>query len=293
VTVLISHWHARDRARVLSRVFLGVNAGQLTLVPLGGLLIEHAGYRAAYLVLGLLVLVVVAPAIAVRTVSRPAASQPVREHGTRLGDALRSRWFWLATLAFGINGWTLYFTLLHVPRYARDLGGSLAAGGVLLAVAAAASGLGMLASGRLAARWGRRRVVIALFWWRAAVLGVAALATTSGQLVVVAAAFGLASFPVIPLVMSLISDRYGTQVLGAVLGVVFASHQVFAGLGVYVGGLLRASTGSYDAALLIAAALLVLGSGLLLALDDAHAPSSPLLASAPLREPTTEGRITS
>jgi MFS family permease len=71
VTVLISRWYVRDRARVLPRVFLGINAGQLTLVPLGGFLIERAGYRVAYLVLGLTVLAIVVPLVALRAVSHP------------------------------------------------------------------------------------------------------------------------------------------------------------------------------------------------------------------------------
>jgi MFS family permease len=283
VTVLISRWYVRDRARVLSRVFLGINAGQLTLVPLGGLLIDHAGYRAAYLILGLVVLAVVVPSVALRAVSAPGdlgqqpdgRPEPPAAPAPRatLADALHSRPFWLATLAFGINGWTLYFTLLHLPRYARDLGGSLAMGGTLLAIAALASSLSMLAVSRLVGRWGKRRLVIALFWLRAAVLAAAALAATSDQLLLVAAAFGAASFPVIPLVMGLISERYGSDVLGGVLGVVFVSHQVFAGLGVFAGGALRTATGSYDPALLAAAVLLIAGSGLLLALDDAEAPA--------------------
>jgi MFS family permease len=297
VTVLISRWYVRDRARVLPRVFLGINAGQLTLVPLGGFLIERAGYRVAYLVLGLTVLAIVAPLVALRAVSHP---EGVGQHpdgrpdppectgpGATLADAMRSRPFWLATLAFGINGWTLYFALLHLPRYAFDVGGSFQVGGALLATAAVASGLSLVGVSQLVGRWGKRRLVIALFWWRAAVLAVAALATASGELLIVAAAFGAASFPVIPLFMGLIGDRYGTDVLGGLLGVVFVSHQVFAGAGVLTGGALRVLTGSYDLALLVAAALLIAGSSLLLALDDTDLPSGrrPRLG-APTQEPT-------
>ena len=291
VTVLISRWYVRDRARVLPRVFLGINAGQLTLVPLGGILIERAGYRAAYLTLGLTVLALVVPLVALLAVSHP---RDVGQHPdgrpnppeliaprTTLAEALRSRSFWLATLAFGINGWTLYLTLLHLPRYARDLGGSIQTGGALIAIAAASSALCMVAISKLVGRWGKRRLVIVLFWWRAAVLAVAVLATSSSQLPLVAAAFGAASFPVIPLVMGLIGDRYGTDVLGGLLGLVFVSHQVFAGAGVLTAGALRVVTGSYDVALLVAAALLIAGSGLLLALDDTDLPPDPRSASRP------------
>ena len=308
VTVLISRWFVHDRARVLPRVFLGINAGQLTLVPVGGVLIDQAGHRAAYLALGLAVLAVLAPVVALRLVSDPedvgqhadAHREPPPPTTSQAvpGDALRSRQFWLLALAFGINGWTLYFVLLHLPRFARDLGSGLGAGGGLLAIAAVASASTMLGVSRLVGRWGKRRLVVALFGWRATVLVVATLATTSGQLAVVAAAFGVASFPVIPLVMGLLGDRYGTDVLGGVIGMAFVSHQVCGGLGVFTGGALHDLTGSYDAPLLIAAALLAAGTALLLAVDDTDVPSR-LTASrlgVPRQEPTPtspEGAIAS
>jgi MFS family permease len=157
VSVLISHWYVRRRASVLARTFMGINAGQLTLLPLGGVLIVHAGTRTAYLVLGLLVMLVVVPAAAVG-----------------LGEALRSRDWWLLTLAFGLNGATLYLTLLHLPRLAVDVGGTAATGGALIATAAAASAASMLAHGALATRVDKRWLIGELFVLRAGALAVAA-----------------------------------------------------------------------------------------------------------------------
>lgn len=87
--------------------------------------------------------------------------------------------------------------------------------------------------------------------------------------------------------MGLLGDRYGTEVLGGVIGVAFVSHQVCGGLGVLAGGVLRDLTGTYDAALLIAAGLLVAGSALLLAVDDKDVPSPPPKPrpGAPWQEP--------
>ena len=179
VTVLVSRWYAKRRTAVFRWVFLGINAGQLTLVPLGGLLISR-------------------PAIARRTscsgrsccrwssrrgavgdrCARARGAVPGRcgRPGRRRGadrDRARRRpvpKFWLVTLAFGVNGWTLYFTLLHLPRLASDLGAGAATGGGLLALAAAASAAAILATTPLARRFGKRRVVIGLFAARAAVL---------------------------------------------------------------------------------------------------------------------------
>jgi MFS family permease len=294
VTVLMSRWYVRRRTAVLRRVFLGINAGQLTLVPLAGLLIEQAGFRAAYLVLGLVVLALVVPLVALLSIDSPERAgqfpdgldRPTAEATgiTTVAAAVRSRPFWLLTLAFGVNGWTLYFTLLHLPRLARDFGAGASAAGGLLALAAAASAVAIVGTAPLVDRCGKRRVVIGLFALRAAVLvGAAALATRPEHLAPVALLFGVASFPVIPLVMALIGERFGTSVLGGVLGLVYVSHQLFAGLGVLAGGLLRSATSSFDSALALCALALVLGIALLRRVDDLDLPrpANPIQKGTP------------
>ena len=283
VTVLVSRWYVERRTAVFRWVFLGINAGQLTLVPLGGLLIEQAGYRASFVALGAVVLVLVVPLVALFAIDAPErvgqfpdgadGPAPGAAQITSVAAAVRSRTFWLVTLAFGVNGWTLYFTLLHLPRLASDLGAGAATGGGLLALAAAASAVTILATTPLAGRFGKRRVVVGLFTVRAAVLlGAASLVTGPQQLALVALLFGVTSFPVIPLVMGLVGERFGTDVLGGVLGLVYVSHQLFAGLGVLAGGLLRSWTGSFDAGLVLGAAVLCAGVALLLRLDDLDVP---------------------
>lgn len=273
VSVLISHWYTRRRATVLARTFMGINAGQLTLLPLGGVLIATSGPRTGYLVLGLVVMVVVVPAAVLGLRSSPADvgqhpdGDPGRAPATSgvqatFGEAMRSRDWWLLTAAFGMNGATLYLMLLHLPRLAVDVGGGLAAGGGLIAAAAATSALSMLVHGALAARFDKRWLIVWLFVLRGASLALAATATSVGQLYVVAALFGAASFPVIPLVTGAIGERFGTRAIGAVLGTTFVVHQLGAGIGVLAAGLVRDATGSYDAALLAAAAALLVGAAL-------------------------------
>lgn len=272
VSVLISHWYEQRRATLLARVFMGINVGQLTLLPLGGLLIAQSGPRVAYFVLGSIVAVTALPAAAFLLRSRPAdvgqhpdglADRRTSAAGTSegtFGQALRSGDWWKLTLAFGLNGATLYLTLLHLPRLADDLGGGAATGGWLIAVAAVCSAVSMLVHGQLAARMDRRWLIVELFGLRAASLGAAAVADGLGLLFVAAALFGAASFPVIPLITGSIGERFGTRAIGAVLGTTFVVHQVGAGLGVLFAGLIRSAAGSYDPALAGAVLLLLLGA---------------------------------
>lgn len=272
VSVLVSHWYERRRARVLARTFMGINAGQLMLAPLAGLLIATAGWRTAYLALGLVVAGLLAPAAWLGLRSRPAdvgqtpdgdAPRPAGNGGAaRLRDALRHREWWLLTAGFAINGATLYLVLLHLPRLAVDLGGGLATGGALIAVAAAGSAASMLAQSRLAELIDKRRLIVALFTLRALAFLLAAALTGPAGLWAFAVLFGVSSFPVVPLITGAIADRLGTRVIGAALGVTFVAHQLGAGLGVLGTGLARDATNSYDSALLAGAAALALACAL-------------------------------
>lgn len=62
-SVLVSRWYVRKRAVMLARSSMGMNVGQLLLLPLTGLLIASADFRIAFLALGLIMLVIVVPAV--------------------------------------------------------------------------------------------------------------------------------------------------------------------------------------------------------------------------------------
>lgn len=87
-----------------------------------------------------------------------------------------------------------------------------------------------------------------------------ALATAPWQLYVFAVIFGTSSMPIIPLKTSLIGDRFGAAGLGAIMGSAWFAHQILAALGVYAGGAIRETVGSYGPAFASAAVLLALGA---------------------------------
>lgn len=58
LTTLVSNWFVRHRGTAIGIVSAGSGAGQLALLPLIELLIEHVGWRQIYLVFGLVILVI-------------------------------------------------------------------------------------------------------------------------------------------------------------------------------------------------------------------------------------------
>jgi MFS family permease len=286
--ILVSRWYVRDRTRMLARTTTGINLGQLLLPPLAGWLIAAYGTSTAYLALGFLVLLTAVPAAvlllrdspsdvgqipdgeasAAGSAAAPVASPPRRAtNATCAGTALPG----LVVASFGLHAVSLYLVVLHLPRYASDLGGGVATGAAALAVAAAASALTMLLTGRLVDRLGRLPLLAALHAVRALALLVGATATTKGQLFAFAVLFGIASFPVIPLTVAVLAAGQDPDRLGRVMGRVWLLHQVSAGVGVLAAGLTRSLTGSYRPALVAAAAFMVAGC---LLLRRAHPPPS-------------------
>ncbi|SER65246.1 Sugar phosphate permease [Gracilibacillus ureilyticus] len=269
-SVLVSRWYTKKRAKMLSRSSMGMNIGQLVLLPLAGFLIANTGFRAAFAVLGLIILIVVVPLVIFLIKNNPqdAGQFPDGENtmaisatkSALLSEALISSHFWIASLGFVSCGFTLYLVTMHLPKFAIDLGGSTSLGGQLLGIAALASVISMWLTGQLSNRFGKKNILIALYVIRLVAFIWLAVAPGIWQLYVFAVIYGLASMPIIPLVTGIIGDRFGKNAMGSILGFSWLLHQVFAALGVFLGGYLRSVSGDYNIAFWMGALMLALGT---------------------------------
>lgn len=269
-SVLVSRWYIKNRATMLSRSSMGMNIGQLLLLPLTGFLIARADFRSAFVVLGMIMLVVVVPLvlIAVRNSPQEVGQSPDGDstsvfsppRSVLLSEALRSREFWLASLGFASCGFTLYLITMHLPKFAVDLGGGASLGGQLLGIAALASAISMWLTGQLSRTLGKKNLLISLYIIRLLAFIWLALSQNIWQLFIFAIVYGISSMPIIPLVTGIIGDRFGKNAMGSILGSSWLIHQVFAALGVFFGGYLRTISGDYSLAFWMGAILLTFGT---------------------------------
>ena len=268
-SVLVSRWYVKRRAPMLARSSMGMNIGQLLLLPLTGFLIVTTGYRWTFIVLGLIMLVIVLPLILFYVKDNPedVGQMPDGEadsifkaaKSASLREALQSRVFWLATLGFTSCAFSLYMVTIHLPNYAVDLGGSTGLGGQLLGIAAAASAVSMWLTGQWSQKLGKRNLLIPLYGIRALAFVWLAASTSLWQLYVFAIIYGVASMPIIPLVTGIIGDKFGKNAMGSILGFTWFVHQAFAAIGVFIGGYLRNTTGEYTTGFWLAAGYLIVG----------------------------------
>jgi len=248
-SVLVARWYVRGRVKMLARSAMGMNIGQLVFLPLAGWLIVASGFRGALLVFGILMLVVIVPLVLITTHSAPAKLGQAPD-----GDPLST------FTPPKSGGYSLYLVVMHLPRFAVDLGADLATGGQVLGLAAGASALSMWTCGQLAGKVGKKKLLLVLYFIRALSLAFLAMASEIWHLYAFALIYGISSMPIIPLKTGLIGDLFGANALGSILGSVWFLHQVLAALAVFLGGWLRVETGSYALAFWSAAILLLLGA---------------------------------
>jgi len=243
---------ATERLRTfwLASVVSGSTAGQLLLVPLSHHLIVTVGWSQAAVVLGLLIAVILPLAVGVAFAAGPS----IRAVGHQsLGDALREarnhRGFWLLTTGFFTCGFQVQFINNHLENYlsATAVGGAIAA--TAIALIGLFNMLGTQIAGAMGARYSKKQLLAYLYIGRS-LLFLAFFVVPVSQLsvIVFACAVGLLWLATVPLTSGIVAQVFGTRYMATLYGLVFLSHQIGSFTSVYVAGIIRTETGSYDLA---------------------------------------------
>jgi MFS family permease len=270
-TAFMARWFDRHRGRALGLATSGTKVAMLTLVPAMSVGIAVIGWRPTLFATGLLIWTVVPLAfVFVRSgpeemglhpdgaqkfegAARSCASESGLPHTTTLAVALRNPPFWLLAVGLFGNGFVMNLVFLHLPSFILELGyGQMIAAGGLSAMGAVGL-VGHLLIGTLSDRVSRKAVLLILFAARiGAILFVVAVPGVV-SLVTFVVVFGLLGYGALAVVGALAADLFGPKSLGAILGSAYVLNQIGGAAGVYSGGLSVDLTGSYQAALLLAA----------------------------------------
>jgi len=182
-----------------------------------------------------------------------------------LRAAARDASYWCVTGAFFVCGFHVSFLLAHMPGVIELCGLPAALSGASLAVLGLFNIASSIVSGIVIQRCSMKLTLAALYTLRA--LGVAAFLVapkTEAAVLAFAVWMGLTYMATLPPTAGLIGRRFGTRNLGTLLGTTMFVHQIGSFLGVWLGGIAREATGSFDwmwrldIALALAAALVCL-----------------------------------
>jgi MFS family permease len=226
--------------------------GQFLFSPLAVGFIAWFGWQNALVVLGIITLLILPLAVALRTppmdVSPAPGAAQKQSLLQALAEAFGHRSYVLLVLGFFTCGFQLLFITVHLPAYLVDRGLSVDAGAWTIGTIGLFNIVGSITAGWLMERMPKRYLLSILYTLRsAAVLAFIMLPVTTTSAIVFGGFMGLLWLSTVPPTSALVALMFGTRWMATLFGFAFFSHQVGGFLGVWLGGVLFRSYHSYDA----------------------------------------------
>lgn len=264
----VSAWFDRRRGLALGIAMSGVGLGGFVMPQVAQLLIEHIGWRGAYVSLGLITFVIAFPAVTLwireprpgegeRRTSSGSTALP----GLSLHQALRTMRFWIMGAAFFLVAMAINGTVGHVVPMLTDRGLSAGAAAATMGVFGLATMSGRLLAGYLVDRW--FAPYVAGIFFLAPIAGFAFLASGAGALPTIGVILmGLGLGTEIDLLAFLVTRYLGQRAFGQIYGCFFMIFGLGSACGRFAGGLVFDMARSYNPALVGAAVALIVAVAL-------------------------------
>ncbi|MBJ7420291.1 MAG: MFS transporter [Rhodoferax sp.] len=257
--------------------------GQFLMVPIEGGLIDSLGWQNALLALAGLALLVLPLARGLREPNFGGGAAPAREQSIvqALLEALRYPSFQLLMAGYFVCGFQVVFIGVHMPSYLKDHGLSPQVASYALALVGLFNVFGTYISGALGQRMPKRYILSFIYFARAVVIAVfISLPLSPTSVYIFSAIMGLLWLSTVPATNAAIAQIFGVAHLSMLGGFVFLSHQIGSFLGVWLGGYMYDTTGSYDLTWYLSIALGVFAGLVNLPVKEEAIDRSPALSAA-------------
>ena len=283
---IVPRWFAGRRGLASAASLAGVGLGSLAIAALSAELILRIGWRETMWWFGAASMVVLIPInilfhrhsaervglAADGPSARPAAPSASPRAGATVGNAIRTRTFWLLALAVTMTGICNMVIVVHQTRLLVDIGYGLALASVIFGMLGVMRSVGGLIWGPLSDRIGRSTVVViicgisvvglALLWLTSLVPAESSalrMALLGGYLLT----FGLGFSGMSPVYAAAVSDKFAGRNLGTILGLLDLGFGLGSALGPWWAGWMFDRYGSYDVVILgVALGVVLTGYGL-------------------------------
>ena len=231
--------------------------GQFLMVPVENWLMAAFGWQEALFILGCLALAIAPIAFGLK---EPAAAHSAHGPAQSIREALREAFsypsFQLLTAGYFVCGFQVVFIGVHMPSYLKDKGLSPEVATYSLALIGLFNVFGTYLAGSLGQRLAKRHILSSIYLLRSvAIVAFLSLPLTPASVYVFSAVMGLLWLSTVPPTNAIVAQIFGVRYLSMLGGFVFFSHQIGSFLGVWLGGKLYDTTGSYDIVWWIAVAL--------------------------------------
>ncbi|MEM1400878.1 MAG: MFS transporter [Pseudomonadota bacterium] len=229
--------------------------GMFVAAPAAHAVLSVYGWVWAFMIMaGILVAsLLAAPALATGKGKTQAGPSPVLDPTSQtaldaIREAGRHSGYLLLTAGFFVCGFHVTFIGVHFVAHLTDSGLSGQIGSLSLALIGLFNIVGSFLFGQLGGTYSKKYMLSGIYLARSVVILVfILLPVTAFSSLAFAAAIGFLWLATVPLTSGLVAQIFGVKHMSMLYGVVFASHQVGAFLGAWLGGYFYDTQGSYDA----------------------------------------------
>jgi predicted MFS family arabinose efflux permease len=226
------------------------------MVPVENRLIGNFGWQNALFILGCLALVIAPLAIGLKEPLAQNATGVQQSIGQAVREAFAYPSFRWLMAGYFVCGFQVVFIGVHMPSYLKDHGLSLDVATNALALIGLFNVIGTYGAGTLGQRLPKRYILSTIYALRSvAIIIFLNVPLTPMSVYIFASVMGVLWLSTVPPTNAVVAQIFGVQYLSMLGGFVFFSHQIGSFLGVWLGGKLYDSTGSYDIVWWIAVAL--------------------------------------
>ncbi|MFL2669709.1 MAG: MFS transporter [Alphaproteobacteria bacterium] len=232
----------------LAVVVSGGTAGQMLIVPLSNYMIGQAGWVFATIVLATMALMVIPLSLCISHAASNTLNKKSKQSlGQAIREASRHRGFWLLVIGFYVCGFQVQFINNHLENY---LSGTVV-GGAMAATAIALIGLfnmfGTQTAGYIGDKMRKKYILANLYLARSVIFLIFFIVPVSKiSVIIFACTVGFLWLATVPLTSGIVAQVFGPRYLATLYGLVFLSHQLGSFTSVWLGGIIRTQTGSYD-----------------------------------------------
>ncbi|MGA7762491.1 MAG: MFS transporter [Candidatus Binataceae bacterium] len=272
-TMVISNWFGERRGTALGLTTAGMELGGMVIAIVAGHLDAVYGWRIAYAVLAIPLVVIVAPLylIFVRTrpeqpaqsasIAKPSATEFMSSlPGLELNEALRTRAFWMLVVlqfcfTFAVGG-----SFIHLVQYLISMGYTLGAGTMVVGFSLGLALIGKPAMGVLGDRIGGKNALALCLLLSAANTAFLLLARMFWVLVIFTVVGGLTGSAPIALGPLVQVETLGLKRYGSIAGLLGITFTLGAMMGPPIVGKLADVTGSYTVSFEVCALVAFIGA---------------------------------
>ena len=296
---VLAKWFVKRRARVMAISAIGISGGGFVIAPIAGQLVENFGWRDAWVILGIGMILLIVPFAALFMRRQPSdvglvpdgipsahtqqegmtaeeaatlSSGEPYEYPWTVREAARTTAFWVLLASQVLFLTSLMPILFHQVAYMQDKGLSLADATLAATVLAGCAILGKIIYGLIVERVHVRWVLP--FSMMPAGLSVFLLVIGAGaeMVMVYAVVCGITMGGVMPLMNVALAQYFGREHMGAIRGAFTPPANIVGAFSPFAVGLMWEWLGNYDIAFVLAGAGWFIAGFIVLFAPEPQAP---------------------